>query len=147
MIDRKFIGYTSPRCTLEVEKGRLRQFGHAIGQTAAIYVDEAAAHAAGYRSLPVPPTFLFCLEMDRPNPYGWFDEVGIPLPKILHAAQKFTYHTMAFAGDALTFDSEIVDIYEKKGGLLEFIDQDNRITNQHQQLVAEFRRTLVIRHG
>ena len=147
MIDRKFIGHTSPRCTLEVEKGRLRQFAHAIGQTAAIYVEEAAAHAAGYRSLPVPPTFLFCLEMDRPNPYGWFDEIGIPLPQVLHAEQKFTYHTMAFAGDALTFDSKIVDIYEKKGGLLEFVTQNNRITNQHQQLVAEFRRTLVIRHG
>lgn len=147
MIDRKFIGYASPRCTLEVEKGRLRQFAHAIGQTAPVYVDETAARAAGYRSLPVPPTFLFCLEMDRPNPYGWFDEVGIPLPKILHAEQKFTYHTMAFAGDFLTFEARIVDIYEKKDGLLEFVAQHNRITNQHQQLVAEFQRTLVIRHG
>lgn len=147
MIDRKFIGYASPRYTLEVEKGRLRQFAHAIGQTASVYVDETAARAAGYRSLPVPPTFLFCLEMDRPNPYGWFDEVGIPLPKILHAEQKFTYHTMAFAGDLLTFEARIVDIYEKKDGLLEFVAQDNRITNQHQQLVAEFQRTLVIRHG
>ena len=147
MIDRKFIGYASPRYTLEVEKGRLRQFAHAIGQTAPVYVDETAARAAGYRSLPVPPTFLFCLEMDRPNPYGWFNEVGIPLPKILHAEQKFTYHTMAFAGDFLTFEARIVDIYEKKDGLLEFVAQHNRITNQHQQLVAEFLRTLVIRHG
>ena len=147
MIDRKFIGYTSPPCTLEVEKGRLRQFAHAIGQTAPEYIDEAAARAAGYRSLPVPPTFLFCLEMDRPDPYGWFDVVGIPLPKVLHAEQQFTYHTMAFAGDALTFESRIADIYDKKGGLLEFVAQDNRITNQHAQLIAEFRRTLVIRHG
>ncbi len=147
MIDRKFIGYTSPRCTLEVEKGRLRQFAHAIGEQDPVYTDEAAARAAGYPSLPIPPTFLFCLEMDRPNPYGWFDEVGIPLPKVLHGEQAFTYHRMAFAGDALTFDSRITDIYDKKGGLLEFIVQDNRITNQRGELVAEFKRTIVVRHG
>ncbi|MGD9600661.1 MAG: MaoC family dehydratase N-terminal domain-containing protein [Gammaproteobacteria bacterium] len=147
MIDRRFIGYTSPPVTLEVEKGRLRQFALATGQAAPEYVDEAAARAAGYPSLPVPPTFLFCLEMDRPDPYGWFDEVGIPLPKVLHGEQHFTYHTMAFAGDRLTFESRIADIYDKKGGLLEFVAQDNRITNQFGQLVAEFRRTLVIRHG
>jgi len=147
MIDRKFIGYTSPPCALEVERGRLRQFAHAIGEKNPIYSVEAAAHAAGYPSLPVAPTFLFCLEMDRPNPYGWFDEVGIPLPKVLHGEQAFVYHRLAFAGDTLTFDSRITDIYEKKGGLLEFIVQDNRITNQRQELVAEFKRTIVVRHG
>jgi acyl dehydratase len=146
VIDRKFIGYTSAPCTLEVEKGRLRMFAHAIGQTDPIYNDETAARAAGHRSLPVPPTFFFCLEMDRPNPYGWFDEVGIPLPKILHAEQAFTYHALAYAGDQLTFNAEITDIYDKKGGLLEFVVQDNRITNQSHALIAEFRRTLVIRH-
>jgi hypothetical protein len=78
VIDRRFLGHASPPCTLDVERGRLRQFAHAIGETRAVYVDETAARAAGYPDLPVPPTFLFCLEMDRPNPYGWFDEVGIP---------------------------------------------------------------------
>lgn len=147
MIDRGFIGHASPPCTLDVERGRLRQFAHAIGETRAVYVDPAAAHAAGYPDLPVPPTFLFCLEMDRPDPYGWFDEVGIPLPKVLHGEQRFTYHAMAFAGDRLTFDSRIADIYDKKGGALEFVVQDNRITNQHGTLIAEFRRVVVIRHG
>ncbi len=147
MIDRKFIGYTSPPCTLEVEKGRLRMFAHAIGETDPVYRFEAAARAAGHPNLPVPPTFLFCLEMDRPDPYGWFNDVGIPLPKILHAEQQFTYHRMAYAGDLLTFNAEITDIYDKKGGLLEFVMQLNRITNQAAELVAEFNRTLVIRHG
>lgn len=147
MLDRKFIGYTSAPCTLDVEKGRLRLFAIAIGQTDPVYSDETAARAAGHRSLPVPPTFLFCLEMDRPNPYGWFDDVGLPLPKVLHGEQQFTYHRMAYAGDQLTFTAAIVDIYDKKGGLLEFVVQDNQITNQHQELVAEFRRTIVVRHG
>lgn len=147
MIDPGFVGYRSPDCTLEVERGRLRQFAHAIGETRPVCRDEVAARAAGYPGLLMPPTFLFCLEMDRPNPYGWFAEVGIPLPRVLHAEQGFAYHAPAFSGDALTFRSTITDIYTRKGGLLEFVVQDNHITNQHGRHIADFRRTLVIRHG
>jgi acyl dehydratase len=147
MLDRRHIGYASPPFTTDVERGRLRFFAKAIGETDPVYTDEAAARAAGHPDLPVPPTFLFCLEMDRPAPYGWFDELGIELPKVLHGEQQFTYHRMAHAGDRLRFESTVVDIYAKKGGLLEFVVQDNRITNQRGEHVADFRRTLVVRHG
>lgn len=147
MLDRIFIGYQSPPFTADVERGRLRFFAKAIGETDPLYSEEAAARAAGHPDLPVPPTFLFCLEMDRPDPYGWFDALGIPLPKVLHGEQAFRYHRLAHAGDRLRFESTVVDIYDKKGGLLEFVVQDNAITNQRDELVATFRRTLVIRHG
>lgn len=147
MLDRKFIGYQSPPFTADVERGRLRFFAKAIGEADPLYSDEAAARAAGHPDLPVPPTFFFCLEMDRPDPYGWFDALGIPLSKVLHGEQAFRYHRLAHAGDRLRFVSTVVDLYAKKGGLLEFVVQDNAITNQREELVAEFRRTLVIRHG
>lgn len=147
MIDHKFIGYTSPRFSTEVERGRLRFFAKAIGETDPIYLDEAAARRAGHPDLPVPQTFFFCLEMDRPAPYGWFEALGIELPKVLHGEQQFTYSRLAYAGDRLSFTSTVTDIYEKKGGLLEFVVQDNAITNQHAERVADFRRVLVIRHG
>ena len=116
MIDRRFIGYRSRPFEVEVEKGRLRLFAKAIGERNPIYSDELAARAAGYRSLPVPPTFFFCLEMERPDPYDWFHELGIPVGRVLHGEQSFTYHRIACAGDLLTFDAEVTDIYDKKGG-------------------------------
>ena len=54
MLDRSLIGYRSPSCTLEVERGRLRQFAHAIGETRPEYLEAAAARAAGFPDLPVP---------------------------------------------------------------------------------------------
>ena len=147
MIDRKFIGYRTEPFTVEVEKGRLRMFAKAIGETDPIYTDEAAAQAAGYRSLPVPPTFLFCLEMEQPDPYAWFNALELPLEHALHGEQAFQYHQMACAGDVLRFTSEIVDIYDKKGGKLWFVAQDNTITNQNGEPVAAFVRTVVIRNG
>ena len=147
MIDRKSIGLKSPPFDAEVEKGRLRLFAKAIGETNPIYSDETAAQDAGYRSILMPPTFLFCLEMEQPDPYQWFRELGIPLPRALHGGQSFQYHEAACAGDVMTFNSEIMDVYAKKNGALEFVVQDVTITNQNSAAVAEFTRTLAIRNG
>ena len=147
MIDRKFIGHRCPPFEVEVEKGRLRLFAKAIGETDPVYTDEGAARAAGYRSLPVPPTFFFCLEMERVDPYDWFTALDIPLGRALHGEQAFTYHRTVCAGEVLTFDAEVTDIYDKKGGALEFIIQKNRVRDAGGALVAEFDRTVVIRRG
>ncbi len=82
--------------------------------------------------------------MEQPDPYAWFKVLDIPMSNALHAEQHFKYTNMAYAGDVLTYRSEVVDIYDKKNGALEFLAQDNFITNQLGQDVAEFRRTLVI---
>ena len=145
MIDHKFIGYRQPPFAVEVEKGRLRLFAKAIGETDPIYRDEQAARAAGYPSLPMPPTYLFCLEMERTDPYDWFHALGIPLGQVLHGEQSFTYHRTAHAGETLTFSAQLLDIYEKKNGALQFLVQRNFVTDATGQPVAEFDRTIVIR--
>src|SRR6266436_6367028 len=68
MINPKHIGALVSRHIAEVEAGRLRFFAEATGQTDPRYVDAAAALRRGDPALPVPPTFLFCLDMDAPNP-------------------------------------------------------------------------------
>lgn len=140
------IGHQTPKFDVEVEKGRLRLFAKAIGERNPIYFDEAAAIAAGYASIPVPPTFFFCLEMERDEPYDWFHTLGIPLPKVLHGEQNFTYHSTACAGDILSFRGEVMDVYAKKGGALEFFVHRNFVSAHDGTPVAEFDRTLVIRH-
>lgn len=143
----ELVGYRNRPFSVEVEKGRLRLFAKAIGETDPVWSDDEAARAAGYPSLPVPPTFLFCLEMERPDPYDWFEELGIPLGQVLHGEQAFVYHAPCFAGDVLRFEAEIVDVFAKKAGALEFLVQHNVVSNQHGVRVAEFDRTIVVRHG
>ncbi|MCJ1887043.1 MaoC family dehydratase N-terminal domain-containing protein [Pseudomonas sp. LA21] len=146
MADKSLIGRSTGTTTSEVEKGRLRFFAKAIGETDPVYFDEQAARAAGYRSLPVPPTFLMCLESEGRNPQAIVEDVmGFDLGRILHAEQEFTYHRMAFAGDVLTFDTHIADVYEKKGGALQFVVQQTRVTNQDGEHVADIRSSLVQR--
>src|SRR5690242_9527876 len=99
MIDRRFIGHALPAFEVEVEKGRLRSFAKATGQTDPVYIDEDAARAAGHPGVPVPPTFLFCLEMEAPNPAAIRELLGIDYRRLLHGEQGFTFHAMAYAGD------------------------------------------------
>jgi len=147
MIDRQHIGHRLPAYAVDVERGRLKFFAKAIWQTDPVYSDDAAATAAGHPALPVPPTFLFCLEMDSPNPGALRDLLDLPVPKVLHGEQRFSYHAMAYAGDTLTFEQRVADIYDKKGGLLEFVVRETRVTNQHGQHIADLHGITVVRHG
>ena len=144
MIDKQHIGRTLPAFRALAEAGRLRFFAKAIGETNPVYFDESAARDAGHPGLPLPPTFLFSLEFEQPDS-SWRDEIGIELPRILHGEQSFTYHRLAYAGDVLLFESRLADIYEKRGGALEFVVRETRVTNQRGEHVAALRSVIVQR--
>jgi acyl dehydratase len=147
MIDRRHIGHALEPFSVEVEKGRLRFFAKAIGEADPVYTRESAARAAGHPGLPVPPTFLFCLEMESPAPSAIRDLLGIDYRRILHGEQGFTYHRMAYAGDTLTFEQRIEDIYDKKNGALEFVVRATSVINQRGEPVAALRCVTVVRNG
>lgn len=146
MIDRQYIGHTLAPFTVPVEAGRLRFFAKAIGETDPVYSNEAAARAAGHPGLPVPPTFLFCLEMEGPNPAAIRELLGLDYRRLLHGEQSFTYRAPAHAGDTLRFEQRIEDIYDKKGGALEFVVRLTTVDNQHGTRIAEMRSVTVQRN-
>jgi len=147
MIDHQYIGHTMPSFEVAVEAGRLRFFAKATGQTDPVYLDDAAARAAGHPALPVPPTFLFCLEMESPDPAAIRNLLGMDYRRLLHGEQGFTYHRMVHAGDVLRFEQRIADIYDKKNGALEFVERITRITNQRGEPVADLRAVTVLRNA
>lgn len=146
MIDRSFIGTVSEPRTIEIERGQLKFFAKATGQTDRIYFDEAAARDAGHPALPAPPTFAFSLGLGAPAKKGNLFDIIKDLHNILHGEQSFAYHRMLYAGDTATLVSTIQDIYEKRGGALEFVVQDTKVTNQHGELCAEMRTVTVVRN-
>lgn len=146
MIDRSYIGHTMPAFEVVVEAGRLKFFAKATGQTDPVYSDEASARAAGYPGLPVPPTFLFCLEMESPDPAAIRNLLGLDYRTLLHGEESFTYHGMAFAGDTLRFEQRIANIYDKRQGALEFVERETTVTNQRHERIAELKCVTVIRH-
>jgi acyl dehydratase len=146
MIDKKFIGHQLPPSVLMVDRTRLQFFAKAIGETDPVYTDLTAARAAGYTDLPAPPTFLFAAELDSGANMQLLADLDIPLSKLLHGEQSFRYRQAVCAGDTVTVQSSISDIYDKKGGKLEFVVKNSRVTNQRGELVAELGTVLVVRH-
>ncbi|MDO8773133.1 MAG: MaoC family dehydratase N-terminal domain-containing protein [Burkholderiaceae bacterium] len=146
MIDKKWIGHELPASVLPIERSRLQYFAKAIGETDPIYTDAAAAHDAGYPDLPAPPTFLFAAELDSGASERLLADLQIPIAKLLHGEQSFSYHRPACVGDTVTVRSAISDIYDKKNGALEFVVKTSRATNQQGELVAELRTVIVCRN-
>lgn len=146
MIDKKYVGHQLPASVLMVDRTRLQFFAKAIGEKDPIYTDLVAAKAAGYRDLPAPPTFLFAAELDSGATMQMLNDLGIPLTKLLHGEQSFRYYMPVCAGDTVTVQSTISDIYDKKDGKLEFVVKNSRVTNQQGDMVAELGTVLVVRH-
>ena len=146
MIDKKWIGHELPASVLHLERSRLQFFAKAIGETDPIYSDAAAARDAGYPDLPAPPTFLFAAELDSGAIDNLLQGMQVPIAKLLHGEQNFTYHRSACVGDTVTVRSIVSDIYDKKKGALEFIVKTSRATNQKDEVVAELRTVLICRH-
>ena len=145
MIDKKHIGKVVADFRTSVPASQLRFFAKATGEARAAWIDESAARDAGHRGLPLPPTFLFSLELSNP-PGAWREELGIVTERILHGEQSFTYHRMAYAGDVLHFRTTVTDIYDKKNGALEFVVRETHVRNQNDEHVADLRSVLVQRN-
>jgi acyl dehydratase len=144
-LDRSLIGEEWAGGTLLVTRDRLRLFAKATGQTDPVYVDLDAAKQAGHRDLPVPPTFYFGVDLERPDPFDHLVRLGVDLRTVLHGEQEFTYHQQAYAGDELHSSSTVVDVFTKKGGALEFLVTELPITDQDGTVVVTMRNTLVVR--
>jgi acyl dehydratase len=147
MIDKKHIGHTPPPILWDVEKGRIAFFAKVVGLTDPIHTDEAAAKAAGYREIVAPPTFIFGALGDSGETMQLIETLEIDLGKVLHGEQRFDYHAPVCAGDTLRFQSKVTDIYDKKGGALEFVVNDTKVTNQLGEQVADLHSVIVVRHG
>jgi acyl dehydratase len=147
MIDKKHIGYAPPPILWDVEKGRIAFFAKVIGLTDPIHTDEAAAKAAGYRGIVAPPTFIFGAPGDSGETMKLIETLDIDLGKVLHGEQRFDYHAPVCAGDTLRFESKVSDIYDKKGGALEFVVNGTKVTNQLGEHVADLHSVIVVRHG
>ena len=147
MVDASAIGTKLPTTRARIEPGRLRYFLDTLGETHPVYRDAEAAKAIGLAERPVPPTYLFCLEMlDGENPFALLQTLKIDISRVLHGEQKFVYREPAYVGDELTFASTITDVQQKKGGALTMFDVTTRVVNQRGEPVADCIRVVVVRN-
>ena len=145
-MDTSLIGQKSTPKSVVVEQGQLQLFAKATSTKDKIYWDLDEAKAAGHPSLPAPPTFLMCLDSLAPTKDpSVLQQMGVDIGRILHGEQRFKYAKPIYAGDTITLQSEITNMYEKKGGALQFVVTESTATNQDGEVVGTLINSIVIR--
>lgn len=93
----------------EIEKGAIRRFAEALGETDPVYFDEEVARERGYHGLLAPPTFSVTLGR---NPIP-----GLVMPKggVLHGEQEFSYGVPFCSGDRITVEAWLEDVKVRSG--------------------------------
>lgn len=145
---RAQIGKESEPWTLEVDKTAIRMFARSVGHTDPVYYDEAAAKAAGYRSLPCPPGYLGTPVFDprhsdptfggRRGSGGPGPQPSRPLKRVLNGGTEIEMLEDICAGDVLTATSHLAALEERAGSLGEMLISTNKTVykNQHGRVVA-----------
>jgi acyl dehydratase len=143
-VDRNAIGRESKPAINEVEKGSIRRFAEAIGETNPIYFEEAAARAAGYRSVVAPPTFPTTLRAGSDLRESLLLSPG---KHLLQAEQSFEYARPIVAGDKLTVRSKVVEVSQRQtpSGLTDVVVIEDEGRDETQEVVYRSRQLWVVR--
>ena len=143
-MDQSAVGRSFPPYEFRVERGKIKEFADAIGDTNPVYRDPAAAANAGFAGIPAPPTLLrtFLYETTAAR-----DALGVKdWSYIVHGEQEFDYLAPVLAGDVLTAQDRIVSIAEKeskRAGKLQIAVIESTFKNQRGETVQVARRSLV----
>jgi len=130
VIDRQLAGTEFPDYTIGVERGQIRLFAKAIGETDARYLDVYAARGQGHPDLLAPATFLVGLAAtENTDAMAAIVKAGGDVRRLLHGEQAVNYFHDAHAGDELRCASRIGEVYETRAGELEFVELQTDVTD------------------
>lgn len=120
-LDLSLVGSASDPFEVEVEKGDIRRFATAIGDTNPLYFDEEYARAKGHAGLLAPPTFPTTFR--PPQPPAWVR--NLDARRIVAGQMAFTYERPIVSGMRLTCRMHFLGVDEKQGskGRMQIIRQ------------------------
>jgi acyl dehydratase len=157
------VGRPTGAAKVLVERGPIAKFAEAVHNDSPVYQRRDAARAAGFDDLPAPPTFAFSSlqhwgkfpEDQPPDPTGGksplMEIIGSLMAKggmVLHGEQEFTYHQPIVAGDELTCEGQVVDLYSKEsstGRTMTFLVTEDVYRNAAGEPVLTSRMNLIHR--
>jgi hypothetical protein len=116
LVSRSLIGRESDEQVVEIERGAIRKFAEAVGDTT----------EACLRGDIAPPTFVTTIRIPIPG-------LSYDLARVLHGGQEYRYHRPIRAGDRLHCRSRLSDVYQREGRLgamtIMIIELDGRESN------------------
>ena len=117
-LDPSLIGHETQPETDVIGAEAVRQFADAIADSSAIYRAMGAALAAGFTTIPAPPTFVTRFRVA-------FAEAGLDTEhsQVLHGEQEYVYECPVGVGETLVVRHRIASIRQSRGMALMTIEQ------------------------
>ena len=149
-----YLGQKSPVVTFEVEKGAIRRYADAVGETNPRYRDEEYGDNKRYGTLMAPPGFFGW----PVNPHGSmpaYSDLRLELidtikrngyPRLLDGGVEYEFLHPVRSGDVLAVTDEIVDIAlrEGKSGRMVVFVVRTAVIDEEGKLVAVSDKTHIL---
>ena len=130
-MDARAAGKTFPPYEFHVERGKIREFADAIGDSNPIYRDPAYAAKKGFSGIVAPPTLLRTFLYE---PKAASEALKVKdWSYIVHGEQEFEYFAPVIAGDVLTCTARITAKHEHDGKRL--VDCEFSAVNQDGEVI------------
>jgi acyl dehydratase len=134
----KQIGKTGEPRTYEVERGAIRRFAEAIGDSNPLFNSEREARNSRFGGMIAPPTFYRSLMAPVPEV-----KLNMTTARGLDGGSDWEFFKPVRAGDRITVQTKIADLRESEGrlGPMVFTSMETSYTNQFGEIVALQRST------
>ena len=137
------IGKRYPSFQYEVGREKIREYSNAVGESNPVHHDPEAARAAGFRGVVAPPMFCVVYSAGALGPAVLDPEVGINLMMMVHGEQIFEWGEPVVAGDTVTTEVTLKDVFDKKD--MKFYVYESESRNQDGQTTVTGTWTNIVR--
>ncbi|UCE97321.1 MAG: MaoC family dehydratase N-terminal domain-containing protein [Dehalococcoidia bacterium] len=136
------VGIAEKPLFYEIEKGMIKRFTRAVGDTNPLWQDEKYAGKAGYGGIIAPPNFILILGFGKVLQ----NLIENPEVTVLHGSTELERHKEIKPGDVISVTNTIRNVRERQGstGKMLFVTIDMLYENQNQEIVAECRQMTII---
>jgi len=141
-LSKDIAGKKLDRYEFTVERGKIREYCLAIGETDPVYFNLEEAKKEGYDDIPAPMTFTTVIQFwGYPKIWQDMEDLGIDTKRLLHLKEEYTYLQTIYPG-VYSAQPEIIDV---KTGKMEMVTFKTTFNNQHNQPVVEAEMAIVLR--
>ena len=113
-VDTALQGKTYDPVTFEVDADRIHQYAEAVHEDNPVHHDAGSAKKEGFRDVVAPPMFAVVYSASAMGP-PIFEAIGEALPRMVHGGQEFVWGEPVCAGDTISTEASVKEIYEKDG--------------------------------
>ena len=139
------VGKKYPAFEYEVGREKIREYANAVGESSPVHHDPEAARGAGFRAVVAPPMFCVVYSAGAMGPAILDPELGINLMMMVHGSQEFEWGEPVVAGDTISTEVVLKDVFDKNGMKFYVFESDSR--NQDGQQTVKGTWTNIVRGG